>query len=42
MSSEGQQAAQKNPRQARSESSSGPAARGGDDCRIAGFRFCSS
>jgi hypothetical protein len=42
MSSEGQRAARKDPRQARSESSGGPAERGGDDCRVVGFRFCSS
>jgi hypothetical protein len=40
--SDGQAASQKDPRQARSESSRGSAERGGDDCRVAGFRFCSS
>lgn len=40
--SDGQRATQKDPRQARSESSEGSAERGGDDCRVAGFRFCSS
>lgn len=42
MTSEGQRAAQKDARQAQSESSRGSAERGGDDCRVAGFRFCSS
>jgi hypothetical protein len=37
-----QAASRKDLRQARSESSRGSAERGGDDCRVAGFRFCSS
>lgn len=42
MTSEGQRAPAKDSRQAESESLRGRSERGGDDCRVAGFRFCSS